>query len=91
MVSLTILLILLLTATIGLTIYRKLLAPHEDDLIHVCAGEERLISKQAEIARKLDAIDRWVKILAVATLIVGLVIAAVLLYQGWVGPRTFGE
>ncbi len=91
MVSLTVLLILLLAAMVGLALYRKLLAPHEDDLIHVGAGEERLVSKQAEIARKLDAIDRWVKILAIATLIVGLAIAAVFLYQGWVGNGTFGE
>jgi hypothetical protein len=90
MASLTILLILLLAGTIGLMLYRKLLAPHEDDLIHVGAGEERLVSKQAEIARKLDAIDRWVKILAVAALIVGLAIAVVLLYQGWVESRTLG-
>jgi hypothetical protein len=91
MASLTVLLIMLLAATFGLTLYRKLLAPHEDDFIHVGPGEERLISKQVEIARKLEVIDRWLKILAIATLIVGLAIAAVFLYQGWVASRTLGE
>jgi hypothetical protein len=91
MIPLTILWSLLAIAVIGLALYRKLVASREDDLIHVGAGEEELISRQLEIAQKLEEIDRLGKILTVVTLIFGLVIAAIFLYQGWVQSQALGQ
>ena len=90
MVSLTVLWSLLVIATIGLALYRKLVVPREDDLIHVAESEEKLIPQQVKIAKKLDAIDRWSKILTISTLVFGLVIAAIFLYQGWVQNSKLG-
>lgn len=42
------------------------------------------------MAQRLDKIDRWIKILSVAALIFGLVIAAILLFQGWKQNQTLG-
>jgi hypothetical protein len=70
-------------ATAGLALYRKLLSMREEDVIHLAAGEERLIPKQAELAHKMDVIDVWGKGLTVATVGIGLVLAALYLYNAW--------
>lgn len=89
MFALTILWTLLAAAVIGLALYRKIaVAPREDDLIHVGAGEERLISRQEATTRKLDAIDKWGKILTIVVIVSGLAIASVYLYQAWIAGQT---
>jgi hypothetical protein len=70
-------------ATAGLALYRKLLSMREEDVIHLAAGEERLIPQQAELAHKLDVIDVWGKGLTAVTVGVGLVLAAIYLYNAW--------
>jgi hypothetical protein len=70
-------------ATAGLALYRKLLSMHEEDVIHLGAGEERLIPQQAKLAHKLDVIDVWGKGLTAATVGIGLVVAALYLYNTW--------
>jgi hypothetical protein len=68
-------------ATLGLALYRKLLSAGEEDLIHLGPGEERQIPGQVALDARLKAVDRWGKILTVITVAVGLVMAAVYLYQ----------
>ncbi|HXP86236.1 MAG TPA: hypothetical protein VN841_16035 [Bryobacteraceae bacterium] len=70
-------------ATAGLALYRKLLSMREEDLIHLGPGEESLIPQQSALAHKLDVIDVWGKGLTVATVAIGLVIAAIYLYNAW--------
>jgi len=70
-------------ATAGLALYRKLLSMHEEDLIHLSPGEEPLIPKQVEMAHKMDVIDTWGKGLTAATVALGLVLAALYLYNAW--------
>ncbi|HUA84299.1 MAG TPA: hypothetical protein VMB85_10605 [Bryobacteraceae bacterium] len=88
----TILWALLAAAVIALALYRKLaVASRQDyDLIHVGPGEEELIPQQRALSEKLDAIDKWGKILTMATLIFGLAIASVYLYQAWVASQRLG-
>jgi hypothetical protein len=69
--------------TLGLALYRKLVSASEEDLIHLGPGEERQIPEQVALAAKLNAIDRWGKILTVITIVIGLALAAVYLYQAW--------
>ena len=73
--------VILALATLGLALYRKLISASEEDLIHLGPGEERQIPKQEELAIKLKAIDRWGKMMTVITVVVGLAMAAVYLYQ----------
>jgi len=91
MTLLTVLWSLLALGVIGLALYRKLLASREDDLIHVSAGTEKLIPQQFEMANKLEAIDRWGKILTAAALVLGLTIAAVYLYHAWIQNQVLGQ
>ena len=75
--------IILAIATLGLALYRKLISASEEDLIHLGPGEERRIPQQVALETKLAAIDRWGKILTVITVLVGLAMAAVYLYQAF--------
>jgi hypothetical protein len=74
---------ILAIATLGLALYRKLISAGEEDLIHLGPGEERQIPEQVALAGKLKAVDRWGKTLTVITVAIGLVMAAVYLYQGF--------
>jgi hypothetical protein len=45
---------------VGLALYRKPIALHEeDDLVHISEGEQRLIPRQVAINTKIEKIDRW--------------------------------
>ena len=75
-------------ATLGLALYRKLISANEEDLIHLAAGEELQIPVQQALARKLQAIDRWGKILTIVTLLIGVAIGIAYMYQAWMDPSS---
>ena len=75
-------------ATLGLALYRKFMTTDEQDIVHLGPGEEQQIPKQAELAQKLVAVDRWGKTLTVVTVLVGLALAGVYLYNGWQDPAS---
>jgi hypothetical protein len=73
-------------ATLGLAFYRKLITANEEDLVHLADGEASQIPAQAALAVKLEAIDRWGKILTVVTIALGLAIGIAYMYQAWNDP-----
>jgi hypothetical protein len=75
-------------ATLGLALYRKLITANEEDLVHLAAGEERQIPEQVALARKLELIDRWGKILTIVTVALGVAIGIAYMYQAWVNPSS---
>jgi len=75
--------IILAIATLGLALYRKLISASEADLIHLGPGEEQHIPQQIALETKLKAVDHWGKMLTVITVVVGLVTAAIYLYQAF--------
>jgi uncharacterized membrane protein len=68
----------------ALAIYRKVVARHEDDFLHVRDSEAKLVAEQGEIANKLLLIDRWGKIMTVVALVYGLALAGSYVYASWV-------
>jgi hypothetical protein len=71
-------------AVLAIALYRKVLTFHGDDeFIHLADGEERLTPQQVARGHKLDLIDHWEKSLVLFTVTLGVVIAAVVLYQAW--------
>jgi hypothetical protein len=70
----------------ALALYRMLIAKNESDTLHLAAGEEKMIPQQAALATRLAAIDRWGKILTVATLVVGVGVAASYILIAWNDP-----
>ena len=65
-----------------LALYRKWIATEEDDSIRV-SGDGSVIEKQKFISHKLEAIDRWGKVLTVVTFVLGLVLVAIYVYVSW--------
>jgi hypothetical protein len=69
---------------LGLALYRKLIALHdEDDLVHISEGEQRLIPHQVAVNAKIQKIDRWGEILTIATVVCGLLLSASYLWSAW--------
>jgi len=72
-------------ATLALALYRKFVSMREDDYLHLSAGEERLIPQQVATFRKIGAIDRWGVTMTIVTVVLGLALAALYLYQTVIG------
>jgi hypothetical protein len=72
-----------------LAIYRKTISSHEDDSLHVSAVDDVNVSHQAEVAHRLEVVDRWGKLLTIIVAVYGVALAAAYTYQMWVeGSRT---
>ena len=69
-----------------LIFYRKSVASHEDDTIHL---DSAVSKQQVAIDHKLTSIDRWGKTLTVLAAVLGLLLAAIYLYQGWNAVPTY--
>lgn len=63
-----------------LIIYRKQIASHEDDSIHL---EGSVPTQQVALAHRLAAIDKWGKTLTIVVAVYGVALAAIYLYQIW--------
>ena len=70
-------------AVISLIVYRRVVAAGEDDMIHVSDAAGSVTSHQVSVAQKLDQIDKWGKTLTVITVVYGVVLASVYVYQSW--------
>ena len=72
-----------------LAIVRKTISSHEDDSIHLSGGAAA-VSEQVSVAKKLETIDRWGKILTVVLGISGLALAVVYGIQVWEASSRVG-
>jgi hypothetical protein len=70
-------------ALLLLAAYRKFVTRNEDDYIHVAEGEAKIIPQQIEMAKKLDTLDRWGKILTIVTAVYSVLLGAAYLYKLW--------
>ncbi|MGH9647429.1 MAG: hypothetical protein ACRD4E_11495 [Bryobacteraceae bacterium] len=68
-------------ATLALALYRKFVTMREDDYVHLAASEERLIPQQVATFKRIGAIDRWGITMTIVTVVLGLALAAMYLYQ----------
>ena len=77
---------LMAVSVLVLLVWRKSVAREEDDQVHLLntAG----IGHQAEVAHKLEVIDKWGKIVTAVTVAFGVLIAGLYLYQTWVQTST---
>lgn len=67
-----------------LWLYRNYVQRQTDDMIHVSAGAADSTGEQIKIGKKLDAIERWAKILSVIAAVFGLLLACLFTYRAWV-------
>jgi hypothetical protein len=66
---------------LALALVRNLAGLHEDDQLHLSRGSEALITQQVAFFGLLGKIERWGKSLTIATVLAGVALAAVYLYQ----------
>jgi uncharacterized membrane protein len=79
--------LLLVAAVIVVAFWRRFVAVHEDDALHLSAAEYGTPAQQVATAQKLDQIDKWGKLLTVIAIVFGVLLGAAYLYKGWVmGP-----
>ncbi len=76
--------VILAAVVVALAIYRSFVGKAEDDSIHVSAVEVAATANQVQLARKLESIERWGKILTLLT-----VLAAAYIYQAWIGNSQY--
>jgi hypothetical protein len=77
---------LLAASVIALIVWRKMVASHEDDQLHVM--QTAAATQQAEVAHKLEVIDKWGKIVTAVTVAYGVLIAGLFIYQTWMQSST---
>ncbi len=68
---------------LAMMIWRRAVSTHEDTVVHVMADAPAL-SEQVNIARKLETIDKWGKMITAVTVIYGLALGGLYIWQTWV-------
>jgi hypothetical protein len=76
----------LAASVLVMIVWRKTVARGEDDTLHVL--DTAAVPHQAEVAHKLDVIDKWGKIVTAVTVAFGALIAGLFIYQTWVQTST---
>jgi hypothetical protein len=74
----------LAVVVVALLFYRRVISGEEDDILHIEDSTGSLTSRQTVVAKKLEVVDRWGKILTVIVVLYGLALLAGYLYMGWV-------
>lgn len=80
--------VVLAAVVIVMILWRKAISSHEDDSLHVLDGGA--VATQANLNHKLDVIDKWGKILTAITVVLGLILGAIYMYQSWVAMSRLG-
>jgi len=81
---------LLAVSVLVLFIWRKTVSRGEDDNLHLLHGAS-VVPQQAAVAHTLDVIDKWGKILTLATVVFGLVVGAAYVYDSFVKASNLGS
>lgn len=66
-----------------LYLYRRHIALKDDETLHVLDADAGLVAQQAAVAKKLEVVDRWGKILTVIVVLYSLALAALYIYNAW--------
>ena len=77
---------LLASVVLALIVYRRVVSAHEDATLHLGRGSEAVPSPQSAVAHKLDAIDKWGKLLTALAVIYGILLFAAYSLQTWLSP-----
>lgn len=75
--------VVLALAVVALALYRRTVASHEVDVLHVSTSGSHLVARQTSLAQRIDKIDFWGKALTIILVVYGFVLAGWILYQVW--------
>jgi hypothetical protein len=74
----------------ALAIARKMVSSHEDDSVHLGGDSAVAIPEQLTVAKKLEAIDKWGKVLTVVLAITGVILAVLYGIEMWEATSRVG-
>ncbi len=74
----------------ALAIARKTISSHEDDSVHLGGDSAAAMTEQVTVAKKLDSIDKWGKVLTVILAITGVILAVLYGLQMWEATSKVG-
>jgi hypothetical protein len=78
---------IVIVALVVVAFWRRSVAVQEDPALHLGAAHAGTAAEQMALAKKLGQIDKWMKLLTVAVIVIGVLLGAAALYKGWVlGP-----
>ena len=72
----------------ALALYRKFVSSREDDIVHLASGESQFVSKQTDLAQRLQKLDFWGKTLTIVLAVYGLVLLGIFIYREYTGFYT---
>jgi hypothetical protein len=78
---------LLALTVLAVFLYRQKMAINEDDSVHLAVAEGSAISAQEELGKKLDAIDKWGKLLTIVAAVTFVILAGAQVYALWVNSN----
>ena len=84
----TLLWIVLAAVVLAMLGYRKIVSAQEEETLHLANAVET--GHQRQIATKLEAIDKWGKLLTAITLVYGVILFAAYSYVTWLAGNTRG-
>jgi hypothetical protein len=91
MTSLIVLWVLLALTVLALIVWRKTVSSKEDDNLHVLDGASAVKSaEQQTVAQKLEIIDKWGKIVTLVTVVYGVMLAVLYVWESWVHNSNLG-
>ena len=73
----------LVVILVVLYIYRRRIALKDDETLHVLDADVGMVAQQAAVAKKLEVVDRWGKILTILVVLYSLALAALYIYIVW--------
>jgi hypothetical protein len=73
----------LVVILVVLYIYRRRIALKDDETLHVLDADVGMVAQQATVAKKLEVVDRWGKILTILVVLYSLALAALYIYVVW--------
>ncbi|HUB82013.1 MAG TPA: hypothetical protein VMB03_24620 [Bryobacteraceae bacterium] len=83
--------IVMALGVLALFIWRKSVSSKEDDNLHVSdPTSDKKMAEQAAVAQKLDLIDKWGKTATVVTVVYGVILGGIYVWQSWVQNSNMG-
>ncbi len=73
----------LFAAYVTVVLMRWNLGRREDDHLHFADSEQQLVAAQANIAHRLDVLDRWKTRLLIVTIAATILLGALHVYSSW--------
>jgi hypothetical protein len=79
--------LVVIAGVVVLAFRRRSVALQEDPALHLGMAHASTAAEQVAVAKKLEQIDKWVKLLIIVVIAFGVLLAAAALYKAWVlGP-----